>query len=83
MLNLFHWGVFGEKLAESHESPGEVARKKYIEQRHELQKSLKKYPNARNTIRMIDNDNYRKYVRRMLEICGSEIISQFDDLVEN
>lgn len=80
MLNLFYQGLFGEKLTD--ESPEEAAKRKYMEQRMELQRSLEKYPKARNTIRMMDNENYRRYVRSMLEIGGTEIIRQFDDLTE-
>ena len=85
MLNLFYWGLFGSHLEEEweREHPEEAAKMKYMEQRMELQRSLRKYPKARNTIRMMDNENYRRYVRSMLEIGGTEIIRQFDDFTEN
>jgi hypothetical protein len=82
MFNLFYWGLFGSHLDEEweHEHPEEAVEQKYIEQRWNLQAQLRKYPNARTTIQMLDKENYRTYVRRMLEIGGSRLIKQFDDL---
>ena len=83
MFNLFYWGLFGSNLEEEdweREHPDEAAEQKYIEQRWELQAQLRKCPNARTAIQMLDKENYRTYVRRMLEIGGSRSIKQFDDL---
>ena len=82
MLNLFYWGLFGSHLDEEreHENPEEAVEQKYIKQRWEYQCQLKKHPNAAKTIRQLDCEDYRQYVRRMLEISGSGIIKQFEDL---
>ena len=82
MFNLFYWGLFGSKLDEEweREHPAEAAKQEYIKQRWEYQRQLRKYPNAEKFIRQLDCEDYRKYVRKMLELGSSEIIAQFDDL---
>lgn len=82
MLNLFYWGLFGSSLDEAWEAehPEEAAEQKYIRQRCEYQRQLKKHPNAARTIKTMELENYRAYVRRMLEIGGSRLIKQFEDI---
>ena len=82
MLGLFWWGLFGSKLDEEWEldNPAEAAKQKYIKQRLEYQSQLRKYPSCEKFIRQLDCEDYRQYVRRMLEIGGSEPIEQFEDL---
>ena len=82
MFNLFYWGLFGSKLDEEweRENPEESAKMKYLERRYEYERQLKKHPKAAKTIRQLDREAYRKYVRRMLEIGGSGIIKQFEDI---
>ena len=82
MFNLFYWGLFGSKLDEEWErkNPEEAAKMKYFERRYEYERQLKKHPKAEKTIRQLDCEDYRQYVRRMLEIGGSGIIERFEDL---
>ena len=82
MFNLFYWGLFGSKLDEEWEleHPAEAAKQEYIKRRWEYQRQLRKYPNAEKTIRKLDCEDYRRYVRKMIELGGPDIIEQFDDL---
>ncbi len=82
MLNLFYWGLFGSHLDEEweRENPEKASEQKYIKQRWEYQRQLKKHPKAARTIRMLELEDYRAYVRRMLEIGSSRLIRQFEDI---
>lgn len=82
MLNLFYWGLFGSHLEAEweRENPEKAAEQKYIKQRWEHQRQLKKHPNAARIIKMMELEDYRAYVRRMLEIGGPALIKQFEDI---
>lgn len=83
MPMLTHWfGLFGSKLEEEWEDehPAEAALDRYMESRRYCAQMLRKYPRAAGMIREIDLEDYRKYVRRMLELGTPEIIKQFEDL---
>ncbi len=82
MFGLFWWGLFGSRLEDEweRENPAEAAKMKYFERRYEYERQLRKYPSCEKFIRQLDLEEYRQYVRRMLEIGGSEPIEQFEDL---
>lgn len=83
MPMLTHWfGLFGSKLEEKweNEHPAEAALDRYMESRRYCEQMFRKYTRAAVMIREIDLENYRKYVRRMFELCTPEIIKQFEDL---
>ena len=82
MFNIFYPGLFGSNLDEEweREHPEEAAKQEYIKQRWEYRCQLRKYPKAEKTIRKLDCEDYRRYVRKMLELGSSGIIEQFEDL---